>query len=1124
MFNFITSNSYFVLEQQMFEKIEAIEKNKTKEAIIFTPEQFVLETNKGLAKNISTGTSFFSEVHSFTSITNRYIEEFGKEKILLNSVGKKVLLQKAVFNLQDKLVFYKKTWDKVSFIENLGSTIDEIINSKVSIETLEELCGNKEDDFSLKLSDILIIYKEFLSLLNKEFIISEDILDFVSTNIENFTFLKDKEIHFIGFNGFVKRELGFIEALAHSGHDINLYLTLDKKVNIKAIMDKSFYIGDFDPYFEPKRTLYTIYSMFLEKSYNDIKIYEFFEKEEEKSQLGFLRKNFFKNSITLEEDVKKDVKIYTASTDLKEIQLVSSKICELIKEENLKFSDFVILCDNIDKYSIAFKKVFEPLNIPYFTDLKEPILNDELIKFILNIFDVYIFNFNYESVFNLLKNDYCRFQKEDGNLISKSDIERFENYCLRYNIRGYMFQKPFTYIKGVDNEEEAKEYDIKYLEKINETRLAFLNSLEFLKKYQKGEFLIKDFLDDLFNFLEENKVYDELNRRFNIESDEKISARASQVWNKLVDVFENIHKLLCDHKTNFFEMRKILEAGFSDNEFRYVPNNIDVIKVVDVFRSRFSSTKYLFIIGATEGSYPTFSKNKTFFTDDDIEVFKEKDLRISSDSFMQMNVQNLNIYNSIYKTTTGLFVTYPTNKISGEENKPSYLVNRLKTILNIEEESFRKESLPLGEVYKIILQKEAKTEEDILFLQRVDDYISRLNFEILQKIFKKEFTLANIKDYKDLVLLENEYSTSISKIETYNNCPYSHFLRYDLKIYPRDEYEVDASSFGIVYHSMLESFFNSVQKDTSLDLKTLDKKFIEDFVNEHIKEFSKGREDNILNANARFRYYVKNISDTLKSSIDNYKNQFALSEFDFYKSEVSVKEQFKTASGEVIKYKGYIDRVDVAIKDDQIFVRTIDYKSSQKDIDINSVIAGKSLQLLKYLEILLKKSGEFDESDKEKLPAGALYLTLKDEEYEASNVPTNQKISPNFENYRFHGILNDDTTEFYNQEYHKEMIGTTRATKPKRFTKKDFELVLEYADFKVKETVGKILDGNIGATPVSHSVESTEISSPCNYCDYKGLCQIKERPENRGKILYVDKEASELTEKQRKRIQADMGI
>ncbi|MFV0520305.1 MAG: PD-(D/E)XK nuclease family protein [Lachnospirales bacterium] len=1128
MFNFFISNSYTHLEEQLFLNLANIEQNKEKEAIVLTPEQFVLETNRGIAENLPKGASFFCEVHSFTSIINRYIEEYGKQKALLNEVGKKVLLQKAVFNVKDSLDFYKKIWDKVSFLDSLGSTIDEILNSKTSIETLEKLCDPSlpHNDFTLKLKDIIIIYKEFISLLNKDFIINQDILDYLSQNIGSFEFLKNKEIYLIGYNGFVKREFDFIFSLAENSNDINLFLSFDKKINLDYVKNKSYHIGDFDPYFEPKKTFYNIYTTLLEKNLLSINVYDHFNITKDLTYLNFIKENFFKNGKTLEGENFKDIYIYSTSSTIKEVEFISLKMRELIKKENLKYRDFVILCDNIEKYSNPFKEVFEPLNIPYFTDLKEPIVKDELVKYILNIFDIFLYNFNYESVFNVLKNDYCKFYNEENNFLSQTDVEVFENYVLRYNIRGTMFYKPFTYIKGAKEDKELLIKDQELLNNINQTRLTFLNAIAPFKKYYESTFLIKDFLDELFVFLEKNDIYKELNRRFNIDVtiDDKISTRASQIWQKLVDIFENIYKLLGDHTTTFLEMRKILEAGFLSNEFRYVPNNLDVVKVVDLFRSRFSSTKYLFIIGAVEGTYPSFAKSGTFFNDDDLEVFKENDLNISSDSFMQMNIQNLNIFNSIYKTTKGLYITYPATNITGEENKPSYLINRIKTLLNIDIVPFKENNFSLGEVYKSLILKEEKSLKDIAFLEKVDGYINRLNYEILNKIFHKEFTLAKIENYKDFVLKDNEYYTSISKIETYNNCPYSHFLKYDLGIYPRDEYEVDASDFGIVYHSMLESFFNHIKNENIFDLKELDKKYIETFVDTHIEEFSKGREDNILNATARYRYYVKNISNILKSSIDNYKNQFIHSDFTFSQAEVSINENIYTNEGENVKYTGYIDRVDIALTDDEAYIRTIDYKSSEKNIDINSIIAGKSLQLLKYLEVLVRKETAQKEIFQNRTikPGGAFYLTLQDEEFDIMNIDTIGEISPFFENYRFHGILNENTTPFYKEPYSNAIIGSSRASKPKHLSSEDFDLVLEYSNFKTKNTIEKILEGKITATPISHSTKREDLNSPCDYCDYSSLCLIKERPENKGKILFVDKEEKSLTDIQREFIKKDM--
>ena len=63
-------------------------------------------------------------------------------------------------------------------------------------------------------------------------------------------------------------------------------------------------------------------------------------------------------------------------------------------------------------------------------------------------------------------------------------------------------------------------------------------------------------------------------------------------------------------------------------------------------------------------------------------------------------------------------------------------------------------------------------------------------------------------------------------------------------------------------------------------------------------------------------------------------------------------------NGFKLSLKGIIDRVDVAKneKGDHAYLRIIDYKSSEKDLELDKVYYGLSLQLLTYLDIVVSNA------------------------------------------------------------------------------------------------------------------------------------------------------------------------
>lgn len=1145
--NFILSNNILRLENYFLDEISKIENEAEayKGAIVITPEQFTHEVTTNIAKKLDDGIMFYTNIHSFTSFTKQFTNEFGEVGNIVNNTGKKIILQKAIFDVKNELVFYGKVCDKVSFVETMMDTIDELIDTKTSLETIKEIYESDDGKsyLSLKLKDIYLIYSKFNQFFEENnYLLNQNSLEQTAEILykEQWEYLKNKKIYLYGFNGFLKREMellkGIIYNLKELNSDVSLLLTIDEKTNLKKMQKGEYYLRDFDPYFEPKRTLIDFFNMInsIEEKKIDYYIVELFEKNEIDSYLKGLQVGFFDNKFTLPMDkpILDNVKVVGKQNKNDEVRYIVNAIHRNIIENDLKYNDFIIMCSDIDSYSLYLKKIFDSFEIPYYIDKKDSILKYELVKFIFNIFDLYLYNFSYEIVFDMLKNDFCSFLKRDELPITTSDIELLENYVLKYNIRGNSYKKPFKYLNGFNAEEdELNEYATKELEKIDKIREGFIENVIPFENFTKDNFVVKDFLEVLYNFLLKSGLEKELQRRFNLENQEQTIFEASQIWDYVIDVFEKIIELVGDSKVSFSDMRKLIEIGFSDKEFGYVPNNKDVVKVVDLYRSRFSATKHMFIIGAVEGLYPKYMGSKTFFDDDDIEQFKEKNIMYFTDSFMHMNIQNLNVYNAINKTLESLVISYPIANVNGDGNKYSMLIARVVKMLGIEVDSSRTvNTLSLGEVLTSILQKEAKDQRDIKLLEKVENELNRINISVIEKIFNKEFSQSIIADYTDFVVNDNQYKTSISKIETYNDCPYKHFMKYDLSLKPREQYEVSAIDFGNIYHKMLEEFFNYL-KENNISMNNLSDNFIEQYIDDNIAMYSKSREDDILNSTAQFRYYVKNITKILKRSTVNFANQFydrfadeniTQNPFLYEESELEIKEKFTSSKGYDVSYKGIVDRVDIKEVEDEVFVRVVDYKSSEKAININNLIEGKNLQLLKYLELIVKdksflKNSRFD--NKNFVPGGAVYSILKDIEFSSKGDDKNLYYNQ-AEEFAFKGLINEETKDFYPQGYLKNVIGSDRNAKTKKISRNDFDLMLKYADYKVKDSVDRILDGSIKVSPIAKSL--SDDNSTCIYCDYSSICKIKDNDKFKRIIRDIDKESNEITEKQKKYISKEI--
>ena len=187
------------------------------------------------------------------------------------------------------------------------------------------------------------------------------------------------------------------------------------------------------------------------------------------------------------------------------------------------------------------------------------------------------------------------------------------------------------------------------------------------------------------------------------------------------------------------------------------------------------------------------------------------------------------------------------------------------------------------------------------------------------------------------------------------------------------------------------------------------------------------------------------------------------------------------------KFNGIVDRVDQYNN----YLKIIDYKSSNKDLDISLAIQGFNIQMLLYLDALTKQM---------KLDKGALlYFNTKKRILASSLKITEEENSINFfKQYKMNGYVNEEVIEAIDNSIEKE----STVIKAK-FVKKDncykgnilssfsFERLLAYVNKHIQELYQELISGNIQINPKGSDDATTHTKvNPCSYCNYRSLCNF----------------------------------
>lgn len=207
---------------------------------------------------------------------------------------------------------------------------------------------------------------------------------------------------------------------------------------------------------------------------------------------------------------------------------------------------------------------------------------------------------------------------------------------------------------------------------------------------------------------------------------------------------------------------------------------------------------------------------------------------------------------------------------------------------------------------------------------------------------------------KAIFFKDNHFKGSISRLESYARCPFSHALKYGLYLKEKEDI-TDIRIRGSILHNVLEMISKDKQDYTSLS-----KEEIYQYVR---KEFAFAKKI-LLQQVTWFNSQIEEITDKLVLIFEQLHSFETNWHMNIDKQEHKFSYSYPWNEYTIDLY-GYIDRIDSSNTSFCIF----DYKSSDKDINLNEFESGLALQLATYTLAYEKESNL--------IPVGCFYIALR---------------------------------------------------------------------------------------------------------------------------------------------------
>lgn len=1070
--------------------------------IFIVPEQSTLQTEMELVKRHEWGGIMNIEVLSFARLAYNIMEETGTLNLpTLDDLGKSLLIRKVANDTKDDFKVIGNELKKNGYINEVKSVISEFMQYGIAPENIEKMEGMFENRKLLqyKLQDIKKVYQSFEEYRKEKYITAEELLKVLATIIEKSEKIKNSTIVLDGYTGFTPVQMDVLEKLLLHARKVMVTVTLGYGEDLEK-QGKPYEL-----FYMSKVMVQTLCKVAEEQGIpreEDIHLQaKEVKRYENNPPMAFLEQNFFRYQKKTYGKPQEAISVHAAVNPCEELEFCAREIVKLTRK-GYYYKDMAIIAGDTEEYMGYIEKIFAKYDIPVFIDAKRPLMNNVLIEFIRAALEVVMQDFKYENVFRFLKTGFHDFSWED--------IDILENYVRGNGIRGIKKyrEKWVRPLKNMDAEQ------LEYINSLREKFLLFFTAGDFYKCMRSKLKSVTDKTVCLYHFLEQFEVtkrlveYEEF---FESQGNPSLAKEYHQVYEKVMQVLEEMVELLGEECISIEDYRDILEAGVGEVRIGVIPAGTDVVTIGELERSRLEHVKVLFVVGVNDGKIPKKASNKGVFSELEREAMYQNEIMLAPTVKEQSFMQRFYLYMQLTKPKDYLYLSYAKMNQKGESIRPSYLIQtflKMYSGLSVIEENSQelKDYLYTPENALSFLADGyaayREGEESLTWQALYQWYTEQEKYQGVIERFNQACFYGNYETEIGKAAAHALYGTtltnSVTRLEKYAQCSYAHFLLYGLQLKEREEYKFAEVDLGNVLHLALE-LFSKRMEESSYSWFDIPEEIMEDWADKAMEESVIQYGNTVLFQTERDKYKMHRAKQLMQTTVATLstqlrKGKFVPKNYELGFSVATSMEEVTIAlsAEEKLKLKGRIDRVDTFEDENKVYVKIIDYKSGNTTFNIAALYHGLQLQLVLYMDAAIKSIQKG--TDKKVTPAGIFYYNIDNPMVDGEPGDTQETIDKKIrEKLRMNGLVNDseEVIGLLDAEFEKksEVIPVTKnkdgslAKASKVVEEQDFSLLMDFVNKKIVNLGQGILSGDVSIQPYEMDKKTA-----CDYCKLKGVC------------------------------------
>jgi len=1124
--------------------------------VMLVPEQAGLQMERSLLAASASRALGRCDVLSFRRLASRiFNESAGFVPLPLTATGRQMALRFLLTKHRRNLREFAKVSQRGAFITQIARGIAELLQEAVSVEQLDACAGaaaEANDPAAARLHDVALLYRAYLDYLGDDRVDPEAVLDLARSRLPDAGWLRDARIWIDGFAGLTQQQLRMIVALAKVASHIDVALLLDPAEPTKQRTDSP--ADELSLFARTQRTWANLSIALMAEGIAIEPPLKFDASARRRFSgaptLAQLEQRLFVAPPAMDESVPASqpaademsnahpaVRLVQARDRRTEVQAAVRTIVDLVQrpERPLRYRDIAVIVRDLAPYHDLISARLAAHDIPFFIDRRRPTHHHPLIQFIRAAVGLPADAALDESIAMLLKSGLSGLSDDDADLL--------ENHCLAHG-RSTPESWDQTWTSSSPPPNSALAHEQHAVEQARRTLRDRFGDW-WPSPGRRGRPKCRTWAQRLYALLQRFSVSEQLARwseAAESRGDLDEAAEHERVWSDFVKLLDEMVAALGEDQMTGRQFRDILESALADFTLGLVPATIDQVLVGSIERSRHPAIRAAFLLGFADGNFPARITEDSIFGDPERALLEQHHTALGRTSKQRLLDERMLAYVAVTRPSEFLWVSYPQSDEAGRSLAPSPYWPWLRAALpDVQVETARSDEpaaiCTAGDLAGGLAMHLRDWATERLDDSQAAGWLALYHWARAHADAPSRDAVARALSAfspaqqamlpPDAVkaLWPAPYRTSVTRLETFAQCPFRHFVAYGLRLTERAVHEVSSIHWGRFYHQVLEQFVNEMIETgaTLRDLSPADIAQRLDNVCNHVLptfveelDLAEPEQKKVKwRSKLELPAAVEGQQTTLGKT--PLRSEMTERQFGDAQDDTLPALELTTPSGRTVLVRGKIDRVDLLQVGEQSLAVVFDYKRAiGRRLNLDEVYHGLALQLLAYLLALRDQGG--GSAGARIIPGGAFYLPLLGK-YKRIDHPAeaDQEGFDPLDAFKPRGIVDFDWIDRLDT-----MGGSQWSSIFSVYRKTDGSMgnvntsdavgagslprLLDHVRNKMTELAAAWLDGDIRVRPARLGDDL-----PCAHCPYRGVCRYEYAPDQARSLASMSR--SEVLEK-----------